>query len=835
MQRWCVLAIVAGFAAAADRVPIVVSDGAAPLERFAGEELARYLARIYPGTAFPVAAVSPAAGARILVGTPRGSREIGREVRADGLRAPESFTVSHSGRTGVVAGADPRGALYGVYALLEKLGCGFYLSYDALPAPRAAFGFEEWDLSDAPLFADRMVFDWHNFLSSASSWDLEDWRRYVDQSAKMRFNTLMVHAYGNNPMFAFRHNGEWKPVGYLATTQRGRDWGTQHVNDVRRLIGGELFDAPVFGSAAAKAPEERRIEAAMGLMQQVFAHAAARGIGVTFALDVDTESANPQNIVRTLPPAARFRKDGFELANPDTPEGFAFYRDQTRQLLEAYPQITRLAVWFRRERTPWRNLKFEELPPAWQAEFDALRKRDPVLATDRDAPSTFAIAKLVRAFGRALGELGRSDVALATGSWRFDFVGLADRLMPPEAAIIPLDWSTEFDTEGARQKLAVRPGRKLVPIVWAHHDDRTYIGRSYMPYPAFASLLRANGGAGFGIIHWTTRPLDLYFKSLSAQVWKATENEPLPAACDKMAARTFGPAAARAGAAYLLRWVREAPMFGRETTDRFMDTPLQEPDAIIARCRARLQLLEGIDGAALEPDGRERLAYYRGYERFMLAFFESHAAWERAEALRAKGAVEESRREAERCRAEEAVRAYADAVRRGGASRGEQALLISLNLRWLPYAVSLRQALALEPVRIRFAPTQHEPLAQGAGTNTFWFDERRQLWKTLGEHETGATVAESGIRLSRPLTLRVGPIAGGQLAPGPYVLELTVSDAGGGGELEIQAAGAEPQRVATARPVQIRVPVAAAGGGVEVRLVPLAGTPVIGDAVLNPR
>ena len=140
--------------------------------------------------------------------------------------------------------------------MLEELGYGFYLSYTAAP-PRHAeeFAFEGWDLRDKPLFGERLVFNWHNFLSSASTWEFEDWKFYINQAARMRFSGIMVHAYGNNPMFQFSHNGQTKPVGHLSTTQSGRDWGTQHVNDVRALYGGaHVFDGPVFGSSAAMVP-----------------------------------------------------------------------------------------------------------------------------------------------------------------------------------------------------------------------------------------------------------------------------------------------------------------------------------------------------------------------------------------------------------------------------------------------------------------------------------------------------------------------------------------------------------------------------------------------------
>ncbi|MFB3825325.1 MAG: hypothetical protein ACE15B_01105 [Bryobacteraceae bacterium] len=735
------------------RVAVVSKAGGRPEEKLAARELALYLGRMYPKAAFSVADTAPAGGKKILVG-----------VQKDKTPArPESFRISVAGDTATVAGADARGTLYAVYALLERLGCGFYLSSETVPVRTEAFSFGGWAFEDAPLLTDRMVFNWHNFLSSASSWELADWQRYIDQSAKMRFNTVMVHAYGNNPMFRFRHNGQEKPVGYLATTRAGRDWGTQHVNDVRRLIGGEVFTDPVFGASVAKVPEAERSEAAVALMKKVFAHARSRGMHITFALDVDTESANPQNIIRTLPASARFSDGRYEFANPDTPEGYAYYKAQAEQLFGAYPQIDRLAVWFRTDRTPWRNLQTGNLPPAWRAEFASECAKRPWLREAKDAPGMFGLAKVIKAFGRALREIGRADVELATGSWRFPFLKAADALVPRNVTVIPLDWQTLIDTpEGLQQLQAVQSGRKLIPIVWAHHDDRTYIGRPYTPFPNFPAMLQERGARGFGIIHWTTRPLDMYFRSLATQSWKATAGEPLASTCARVAGKGFGE--------YLLRFLTEAPMFGRETSNRFMDTPLKEPAKTMADGRSRLEMLERLNGRG------ELFDYFRDYERFILAFFEAQTAWERADAALKKGAFEEARGEIEKADARAVIGGYVQAARRGKISRGEEALIVSLNLRWLPYILSIRQAVGLEPVRIRFGPTQHEPLAQGAGANTFYVDDGKRMWKTLGEKETGAPAVEDAIVIEKPLGLKIGPITGDRLAPGRYKVQLEVLD-----------------------------------------------------------
>jgi hypothetical protein len=710
-------------------VTVVVPRSADPVEKFAASELVQFLSRIYPSDRFATTDREPASGSAIVFERKSGPAE--------------SFAIRASGSKARITAADARGSLFAVYTLLDRLGCGFYLSYTTVPPARTgSLIFDDWNIADVPLVKDRIVFDWHNFLSSASTWEFEDWKRYIDSALRMRFNDLMVHAYGNNPMFTFRFGGHAKPVGYLATTRSGRDWGTQHVNDVRRLIGGDLFDDPVFGSSVAKVAEDQRSAAAMALMKRVFSYAGERGMGVTFALDVDTESANPPAMIATLPASARIRSGKYELANPDTPEGYAFYKAQSDQLLAAYPQVTRLAIWFRNGGTPWTSMRLEDFPEAWKQEF----RGDPA-----GAPM-FAIGKLVRAFSRALREGGHDSVELAAGSWRLGFLESAGRYLPREATLMPLDWSTVFDTAAGQRALRqVQSGRKLVPIVWAHHDDRTYIGRPYTPYVNFLSLLKSSGASGFGIIHWTTRPLDLYFKSNLDQVWGTTANQPLEEACERMAVRTFGNAARERGRDYLFAFVTEAPMFGRETTDRFMDVPLADADAHIRKSRERLQMLSSIDA----PEHPDHLEYFRNYERFICSFFETHLAWERAQAHLKAGDFAKARAELTKTKPEEAIGWYVRAARSGTITSGEKALVVSLNLRWLPYIVSARQAAGLEPVRFRIGKVEREPLAQGAGTNTFHVDEDGRLWKVL-DHDAAA----------KPL--RLGTIMNEQLQPGRY-------------------------------------------------------------------
>ena len=745
-------------------VVIVLPNSANPVEEVAADELANHLHTLYPSTAFSIGA--PAGNAQVIyLGTTQDlPARYADQVRSE-LAGTESYAVKTvGGRGAVVAGASPRATLFAVDALLEKLDFGFYISYSTAPAPRTApFSFSGWDLHDTPIAHERVIFDWANFLSSCSTWNLPEWESWITQASRMRFNAIMVHAYGNNPMYSFSFNGQTKPTGYLANTRYGRDWGTEHVLDVRKIVGGGVFNGPVFGADASRVPDSEKVQAVQSLMQKVFKFAVSRGMDVTFALDVDSESANPQNVIATLPASARFATPGFQLANPDTPEGYAYYRAEIEQLMKLYPEITQLAVWFR---SPWRGLTPEEFPSAWRAEYDAALQKNPRLRRDPDAPSMFADSKIARAFRKALDETGHSDVTMAAGSWRFDYLPAADAFMPPNVALMPLDYSYVFPSDPVQEGLrAIGHHRPVVPIIWAQIDDREYAGRSYTPFGGFGSMVRWSNSAGYGIIHWTTRPLDLFFKNISDQVWNSTFDETLDTTSSEMALRTFGAPAQELGKRYLLDWIYDAPAFGRETSDRFLDQIIdlsnEEPGS-----KLRLALLARMMQLAQTAAERDWIGYFQDWEHYANDVFKAQSALQDSYAAQEAGNMQEARSAMAQAHPDDAIESYARAIRHGHTSRSEEGILITLNLKWLPYFQAQSVALGMAPLQVEFAPTYHEPIAQGPGHYTFDFDAAHHPIEVLGTSELGTEVKEfaggwpcpSGIEVKSPVDLTIGNI-----------------------------------------------------------------------------
>jgi len=789
-------------AAAATKVAVLLSATAAPAEKIAAEELVAHLRVLYPQTNFVVGSPS-ADDTKIRMGTLIDMTDVidlsGRTdwSNKNDLSIPDSYAVYVlNDREAVIAGSNPRAVLYAVSALLEKLGFGFYLSHSTQPAPRTApfsFDADVWNMHDAPApaAATRAIFNWHNFLSGCSTWNLDDWQRWITQAVRMRFNTIMVHAYGHTPIFNFTYNGQTKTLGHLTNTRAGRDNGTQHVLDVRKILGADgLYPSPIFGADASLVPDDQRAAAAIALMQQVFQFAAARGMEITFGTSVDTPGANPQNIINTLPATARFTAGGHQIANPDTPEGHAYYRALIGQLLATYPEITQVAFWFRgntkgTHSSPLRGIKPEEFPPAWKKEYQEILKNNRPMRSDPDAPSMFAIGKIIRAHRKALDELGHARVTLAVGSWRFDHVPAADVFMPDDVTLLPLDYNNDFSSTPIHHRLRdIGRRRPIVPIVWAHHDDFHHAGRSHVPYPGFGSLLNYSNSDGFAIIHWITRPLDLYFKNTANQVWTTTLNESLDTTAARMAQNTFGAdpqtqtqtQAQALAARYLLDWIYDAPAFGEETSNTFLKRGI-DPQNANPGTRRRLKLLAAIKPLAQTQSQRDWIDYHKNWELYAFSVLLAQSTLQKSIAAQQAGDMEQARNAINDADPKTAIEHFARAIRHGQPTRGELGLLVSLNLRWLPYFTAQRIALGLEPLRIKFAPTQHDPdgISLGMGSYTFDFDENHNPIAVMGEKELGTKVQNNGgIKITTPVDLALGSLAKTDLPDGPYTLRLDI-------------------------------------------------------------
>jgi hypothetical protein len=752
---------------------------------FASKELTRYFNEIFADANFSNAVNNDRTDILFML-----SHQAEGFDLVDLTQQKESFLIARKDDKLLVIAPDERGLLNAAYALLEELGTGFYISGDVIPK-RKWTGFDGMEMKDTPLTGDRIIFNWHNFLSGCTGWNLEDWQLWIDQTNKMRYNGIMVHAYGNNPMVTFEHLGERKASGYLNNTASGRDWGNQHLNEVRRMAGGEIFDGPVFGAEASFASGENKEKEAIELMQQVFQYAEDRGTKVIFALDFDTWMANPQNIIQKMPREAVFEIDGFLTPNPDHPAGFEYYKQILIALTELYPQIDQLSVWHRRPSlspglgTIWMNFSYDIFPDHWKIEYNRKMAENPNLERNIESSSMFAYGKLIEAIQRARDEV-KPELEISSGSWRFHFIKLADAFFPKDVPLLPLDWDVVFDEPESIETLEnAGKNRDIYPIIWAHHDDHRYIGRPYIPWDNLADRLKETNSKGFGIIHWTTHPLDLYFTSSGRQVWKRTANEPLKTTVEHYVATNFGNNHQKL-VAYYYDWLTSGPMFGRETSNHFVDLGTQkighglEPwEEMVKKSKQRLAMLNEIPGLSQN----EYLQYQKAMEEFYISFFENQILFREAFKLAGNNQTDQAKELLSRAKPVETIQRYADAHKAIGFTRGEKALVFSMNTRWLVDYMNLGQRLGMEPIRFKFSPTYHDPLAQAPGSYSYWIDEDGNWWRSLWEHELNHCCFSQdsdppALMVKDRFEMTLTTIHGQALMPGAYELHMDYDSEG---------------------------------------------------------
>jgi hypothetical protein len=262
---------------------------------------------------------------------------------------------------------------------------------------------------------------------------------------------------------------------------------------------------------------------------------------------------------------------------------------------------------------------------------------------------------------------------------------------------------------------------RLVPIIWAHHDDGAYIGAPLDFLKNFNNKLETCGAGGFGIIHWMTHPFDSYFTSHIRHTWSNSQNESRKDTYTYLANRWFGPANENLMSGYLQKWITDMPSFGRETSNFFINRSMTRYGGLnkaVACCKERISILERADTVGMTDTQKKQLTFFKKYEQFVADFFRVQTDLDNAKTAFQEGNVDKARTLMSNCKPGEVISRYADVIRERGATRGEEGLVVTMNTRWIPHHVRFRQQIGIEPVTI---PAETE--IAGIAEKTSGYDE----------------------------------------------------------------------------------------------------------------
>jgi hypothetical protein len=136
---------------------ICTSETASPSERHAAEELQKFVEEISGGRLPIVSDADKPEGNLVLVGNSTLVEQLAPRIPFEKLGA-EGFVLRAAGNRLLIVGGRQRGTLYGVYTLLEKLGCRWYTSDLSVIPKKSTLVVEPLDEIQKPAFEYREPF-----------------------------------------------------------------------------------------------------------------------------------------------------------------------------------------------------------------------------------------------------------------------------------------------------------------------------------------------------------------------------------------------------------------------------------------------------------------------------------------------------------------------------------------------------------------------------------------------------------------------------------------------------------------------------------------------------
>ncbi len=342
---------------------IVVGDNAGASDRFVARELQKYVETLSGAKLEIVSAHEANRQAKgkslLLVGTPEGNELVRqavtrRQLKFDGLK-PEAYILRRLEVEGhpalVIAGKDEAGTMYAAYDLLERLGFVFLLTKDILPEKRVDVALPSLDERVEPAFRRRGIHV-DNCYPNQTMWSLEDWKRTIDQMAKMRMNYLQVFWFPNTPWLTYEYHGEKNFLGDASKKESGYmlwNWeqGSFLVKDM--TVGREKFKFPRIAPPELQGVEtpDQAMQKAQDMLRAVIAYAKTRKIATWLAIDPVSIPPNLGRFARNRSGDLPFQPVlGGAYMCPADPVAHEINESRLKSLFATYPEAEGYFLWF---------------------------------------------------------------------------------------------------------------------------------------------------------------------------------------------------------------------------------------------------------------------------------------------------------------------------------------------------------------------------------------------------------------------------------------------------------------------------------------------------------
>jgi hypothetical protein len=337
------------------KASLVVGRDSPPFYRWVAGELQRYLQDL-SGAELPVMHHDevPVGKALILVGGPA-ANPLSAAAQEKGLVSfaglEQDGFILQSGVLGgapivLAGGSDEASTMYAAYELLERLEAVFQLTGDIIPRRAPDLKLPALSVRMEPALRYRGLHMRHFVMPWMG---LDDFRRMIDQMAKLKYNYLEFYWYVGGPWIEYSHQGEKRQIDGLYTRDSGYlTW--HHTADRFKApdvkIGREHFKrervcAPEFATVQN---QEEAHQVAREWLRQAIDYAHHRKIQIW--LGKGDCPFVPPNLGRHSPLSRPDRWDFFGTAMaPGDPVGAEIWEAMVNSMIETYPEADGYWIW----------------------------------------------------------------------------------------------------------------------------------------------------------------------------------------------------------------------------------------------------------------------------------------------------------------------------------------------------------------------------------------------------------------------------------------------------------------------------------------------------------
>jgi hypothetical protein len=329
---------------------IVTGHNPAALVSYAASELQRYISDLFNIDAAIV--------------TEAGDSDKTAFLIADDAPAnDQTFILRRDGNNIVAAGGSPKATMWAVYELVEQWGVTYTLHGDILPDDVGApgpgdFAWPNVDQTFTPNLTNRCWRLINDFCCGPESWGLAEYKRFLDQIAKMKYNEIFLSFWPWQSYIHFAFNGVEKSS---AMSWFGFDYPIEDDTAGKEIFDGATeFENPDF---AGITDYKQRYEAARAQAQGIFEHARARGMITGMAIQM---FEYPREFIDALPGAEVAAQCGHVTCRPgknhapDDPMVIDMARTILRTYVETYPDADYVCI-----NMPEHREILDQAPQAW--------------------------------------------------------------------------------------------------------------------------------------------------------------------------------------------------------------------------------------------------------------------------------------------------------------------------------------------------------------------------------------------------------------------------------------------------------------------------------------